>query len=55
MTTEKGKLLWWTTSWRSFVLLTNNIKNKQNNEDKNYGIIRNDLQPGELQCAEPGL
>ena len=55
MTTEKGKLLWWTTSCRSFLLLTNNIKNKQNNEDKNYGIIRNDLQPDELQCAEPGL
>lgn len=24
-------------------------------ESKNYGIIRDDLQPGELQCAEPGL
>ena len=55
MTTEKGKLLWWTTSCRSFLLLTNNIKTKQINESKNYGITRNDLQPDELQCAEPGL
>lgn len=55
MTTEKGKLLWWTTSWRSFLLLANNIKTKQKNESKNYGITRDDLQSGELQCAEPGL
>ena len=55
MTTDKGKLLWWTKSWRSFVLLTNNIKTKQKNESKNYGIIRDDLQPDGLQCAEPGF
>lgn len=45
---RKRKVSWWTTSWRSFLLLTNNIKTKQNNESKNYGIIRNDLQPDGL-------